>query len=152
MIRLFIFQSLFLILNFNTAFASPDFEILPVSDLGSVSRATRNVDIPIASTHKRFVPFVLSIRAGDTVQFRNFDPTVHSLTSVDRFSSTTYQDFDSTLTPLSTTGAPGLLSVRFRRTGMFVYYCKYHAALGSDNQPVSLGNENQTMMGVIVIR
>jgi hypothetical protein len=59
-------------------------------------------------------------------------------------------------------GQPGTLTLHFTHPGTFVFYCRFHAHLDDDHQPVApgpdggiqdaSGNFGTPMMGIITVR
>ena len=70
---------------------------------------------------KMFLPHVLPVLAGTTVDFPNFDPIFHNA-----FSSYNGQVFDVGLYPPGSTK-----SVRFTRTGVVRVFCNIHPAMSA---------------------
>lgn len=70
---------------------------------------------------KRFVPHVLAIPLGSTVDFPNFDPIFHNA-----FSNFAGQPFDTGLYPPGTSR-----KVQFRRDGVVQVFCNIHAAMNA---------------------
>lgn len=127
------------------------------NDSGEVS--LYRVVIPAAD---RFAPFVLTIHAGDTVQWTNRDEDDHTLTSVNRFTSPGFRGVNYLIRGTDANhGFPGVLRLRFSAPGTFVYRCLFHSALDSYGQPVAPGphggiqdrngNFGTPMMGVITV-
>jgi plastocyanin len=111
----------------------------------------------------RFLPFALTIRAGDCVEWVNQDTDDHTVVSDDVF-NTAGNDGTNQLLPGtdSNGGQPGTFVLRFDKVGTFVYYCRFHSHLDDDNQPVAPGpdggiqdangNFGTPMMGVITVK
>jgi plastocyanin len=70
---------------------------------------------------KTFVPHILPIAAGTTVEFPNYDPIFHNA-----FSNYDGQTFDVGLYPPGTSR-----SVRFSRTGVVRIFCNIHAHMSA---------------------
>jgi len=88
----------------------------------------------------RFTPFALVIRPGDTVEWINNDTDDHTLVSNDAF-NTTGPHVNQLLPGTDSNGgtpAPPF-SIKFNRPGLFVFYCRFHSHLDSDNRPVAPG-------------
>ena len=97
----------------------------------------RRVIIP---EEDRFTPFNLVIRRGDTVKWINRDADDHTVVSNDRFNSAGHKGTDHILPgTVSTGGPPSTFRLRFRNAGTFVYFCRFHAHLDGDQQPVAPG-------------
>ena len=110
----------------------------------------------------RFTPFALTIRAGDTVRWTNNDTDDHTIVSDDVFNTAGHLGTNVLLPGTdSNNGQPGKFTLRFDHPGTFVYYCRFHARLDADNQPVAPGpdggiqdadgNFGTPMMGVITV-
>ncbi len=90
----------------------------------------------------RFTPYALTIHPGDTVKWINKDTDDHTVVSDDSFTTTDHRGTDSLLPGTDKTGGtPSTFTLRFSRPGTFVYYCRFHAKLDGDNQPVAPGPE-----------
>ncbi len=70
---------------------------------------------------KRFVPHILAIPLGSTVDFPNFDPIFHNA-----FSNFGGQPFDTGLYPPGTSR-----KIQFRRDGVVRVFCNIHAAMSA---------------------
>jgi plastocyanin len=123
------------------------------------SRAAHQVVVPEAD---RFTPFAITIKAGDSVQWINRDTDDHTVVSDDAFNSAGHRGFDRLFRGTAANGGrPGVLSLRFDHPGTFVYYCRFHAQLDADNQPIapgpkggiqdSKGNFGTPMSGVVTV-
>src|SRR5262249_41664158 len=111
----------------------------------------------------RFAPYALTIRAGDTVEWINQDSDNHTVVSDDAFTTTEHKGTDQLLPGTdSTGGTPSTFTLRFSRRGVFVYYCRFHAQLDADHQPIApgpdggiqdptTGNFGTPMTGVITV-
>ncbi|HVX66303.1 MAG TPA: hypothetical protein VHA11_06870 [Bryobacteraceae bacterium] len=88
----------------------------PVKDaLGTAARAR------MEQRGKRFIPHVLAIQAGSSVEFPNFDPIFHNA-----FSSFSGQIFDLGLY------APGTSrDITFKRTGIVRVFCNIHPTMSA---------------------
>lgn len=137
--------------SFNIAMAASDADV--ETDVSPDVQATRVVDIPGADY---FTPYVVNIRAGDTVRFMNSDSDAHTVTSDPAYSSGVYSNINVTLRGHSATGVPGVVRIRFPRPGTFTYYCRNHAHL-MQGQPVNgglvgAGIPGRPMTGIIIVR
>jgi plastocyanin len=81
----------------------------------------------------RFVPFALTIRAGDTVEWINNDEDPHTIVSDDAVNTMGPKNVDEFL-PVGAT-----FRIKFQRKGQWVYYCRFHSHLDEENQPVAPG-------------
>ncbi len=70
---------------------------------------------------KRFVPHVLAVPVGTTVEFPNLDPIFHNA-----FSNFSGQPFDTGLYPPGTSQ-----KVRFRREGIVRVFCNIHSTMSA---------------------
>ncbi|MBL7490217.1 hypothetical protein I6A60_04310 [Frankia sp. AgB1.9] len=110
----------------------------------------------------RFTPFGLTIRAGDSVTWRNEDTDNHTVVTDDAFTTTDNLGVNHLILGTDdNNGKPGLFTLTFRKPGNFVYYCRFHSHLDQFNQPVApgpdggiqdaSGNFGTPMMGVITV-
>jgi plastocyanin len=110
----------------------------------------------------RFTPFAQTIHAGDSVKWINMDTDDHSIVSDDAFNTSGHQGLNVVLKGTdNNNGKPGVYTLRFPLPGTFVYYCRFHAHLDADHQPVAPGpddgiqspdgNFGTPMMGVITV-
>jgi plastocyanin len=96
----------------------------------------------IIPAEDRFTPYALTIGAGDTVQWVNQDTDDHTVVSDDVFTTAGHLQTDQLLPGTdSTGGTPSTFTLRFSQPGVFVYYCRFHAHLDPDHQPVAPGPE-----------
>jgi len=120
---------------------------------GGHAKTVHDVTVPEAD---RFIPYALTIRAGDTVRWTNNDEDDHAVVSDDAFDTTGHQGTDELLA-----ADGGIVTLRFNQPGTFVYYCRFHAKLDEFNQPVAPGpdggiqdangNFGTPMSGVITV-
>jgi|HubBroStandDraft_3_1064219.scaffolds.fasta_scaffold37398_3 plastocyanin len=110
----------------------------------------------------RFVPYNLTIHAGDLVVWVNNDTDDHSIVSDDNFSTTGPRRLDKVLPGTdSNHGKPGRFAIHFDHPGTFVYFCRFHAHLDDHQQPVAPGpkggiqdpdgNHGTPMTGLITV-
>ena len=110
----------------------------------------------------KFVPFQMTVHEGDTVTWVNEDTDNHTVVSDDAFNSDGHHGLNHLLLGTDdNNGKPGMFSLRFDDSGTFVYYCRFHAHLDGNNQPVapgpdggiqdSSGNFGTPMSGVITV-
>lgn len=110
----------------------------------------------------RFTPFSQTIHAGESVRWVNMDTDDHSVVSDDAFNTAGNRHVNIVLKGTDNNdGKPGMLVLHFNHPGTFVYYCRFHAHLDEDNQPVApgpdegiqdpAGNFGTPMMGVITV-
>lgn len=132
---------------------------LAAPSLAAPSRAPVQVVVP---QEDRFAPFVITIHAGQSVEWINRDTDDHTIVSDDPFNSAGHQRTDHLLPGTdSNGGVPGRFQLRFDRPGTFAYYCRFHAHLDSANQPAApgpnggikdaSGNFGTPMMGVVTV-
>ena len=101
------------------------------------SKVHSQVIIPGAD---RFTPFALTIRAGDSVMWTNTDTDNHTIVSNDFFNTAGNQGTDFEIVGTDANGGvPGTFTLHFSHPGTFVYYCKFHAFLDADHQPMAPG-------------
>src|SRR5256714_11905279 len=116
-------------------------------------KAVHQVVVPAAD---RFTPFALTIRAGDSVRWVNNDADDHTVVSDDAFNTAGHRGTD-VLLPAN----GGTYTLVFKHPGVFPFYCRFHAMLDADNQPMapgpdggiqdSNGNYGTPMNGVITV-
>jgi plastocyanin len=105
----------------------------------------------------RFSPFSITIHVGDSVQWVNTDEDDHTVVSDDQFTTAGHKGVNRLLQ-----ADGGTFTLTFTRTGVFVYFCRFHAHLDAQSQPVAPGpdggiqdtngNFGTPMMGVVVVR
>jgi plastocyanin len=129
------------------------------SPAGAKSRLHQMVTVP---EEDRFTPFALTIHAGDVVEWVNMDTDDHTIVSDDFFNTAGHRGLDHLLPGTDSNGGqPGRFQLRFSRPGTFVYFCRFHAHLDNDHQPVAPGPEGgiqdangnfgTPMMGIITV-
>jgi plastocyanin len=88
----------------------------------------------------RFLPFALTIKAGDTVKWINTDTDDHTVVSNDFFNTAGNPGVDILIAGTDNNGGkPGTLTLHFKKPGLWAYYCRFHAHLDGDHQPVAPG-------------
>jgi plastocyanin len=98
-------------------------------------KAHRMVIVP---EEDRFTPFSMTIRAGESVTWENDDTDDHTVVSDDAFNTAGNLGVNELLPGTDSNGGqPGTLTLRFTHPGTFVFYCRFHAHLDADNQPVA---------------
>lgn len=134
--------------------------LLAKSNDGGDKKHQHQVTIP---TEDRFVPYAMTIRTGDTVVWQNTDTDNHTVVSDDAFTTTDNKGINQEIpgTDSNPQHTPGTLALKFKKPGVFVYYCRFHSKLDSFNQPVApgpdggiqdaQGNFGTPMTGVIVV-
>jgi plastocyanin len=116
----------------------------------------------IVPEEDRFTPFSQTIHAGDAVRWINMDTDDHTVVSDDAFNTAGNRHINIVLKGTDNNGGqPGTLVLHFSHPGTFVYYCRFHAHLDGDNQPVAPGpeggiqdpdgNHGTPMMGIITV-
>ena len=117
----------------------------------------------IVPLEDRFTPFAMTIRSGDSVRWTNLDTDDHTVVSDDFFNNAGHKGTNHLLPGTdSNGGVPGTFTLTFNRPGTFVFYCRFHAHLDDDHQPVApgplggiqdsaTGNFGTPMMGVITV-
>jgi plastocyanin len=110
----------------------------------------------------RFLPFAQTVHVNDIVRWVNTDTDDHSVVSDDFMSSAGQRGLNIVLKGTdNNNGKPGIFSLRLTNPGTFVYYCRFHAHLDEEHQPVAPGpkggiedpdgNHGTPMMGVITV-
>src|SRR5215510_5033609 len=88
----------------------------------------------------RFTPYALTIHTGESVQWINQDSDDHTVVSDDTFTTTGHKGTNHLLPGTDKTkGQFSTFTLRFSKPGVFVYYCRFHAHLDADDQPVAPG-------------
>src|SRR3984893_5062611 len=88
----------------------------------------------------RFVPFAVTIRTGQSVEWVKRDTDDHTVVSDDAFNTAGHQRTDHLLAGSDSNGGqPGRFTLRFDQPGTFVYFCRFHAHLDASKQPVAPG-------------
>ncbi|MEA2625399.1 MAG: hypothetical protein QOD06_1444 [Candidatus Binatota bacterium] len=110
----------------------------------------------------RFTPFTVTIHVGDSVEWVNNDGDDHTVVSDDAFNTAGHKGTDVLLPGTDNNGGePSTFKLRFNHPGTFVYYCRFHAHLDAENQPVAPGpdggiedgsNFGTPMMGIITVK
>ena len=104
----------------------------------------------------RFTPFAITVRVGQSVMWTNNDADDHTVVSDDAFNTAGHFG-TNVLLPAN----GGTFMLRFLRPGVFPYYCRFHSALDTSNQPKAPGpdggiqdpdgNFGTPMSGVITV-
>ncbi len=92
--------------------------------------AGRLVTIP---GEDRFSPYSVVIKVGQAVRFTNNDTDSHYVVSIDAFNTAGNQGTNHLIPPGQSFQLP------FNKTGVFPYYCSFHAKLDSTSQPIAPG-------------
>jgi plastocyanin len=104
---------------------------------GSSSASRHLVVVP---QEDRFAPFVLSIHTGDAVEWVNNDTDDHTVVTNNAFTTAGYRGLDHLLNGTDSNGGKaGTFTLVFPHSGVFAYYCRFHATLDSDHQPIAPG-------------
>lgn len=133
--------------------------LVPLSVAAAKGPAIHQVVVP---SEDRFTPFVTTIHAGEQVRWVNQDTDDHTVVSNDFFTTTDHKNTNVLLKGTdSNGGAPGTFILRFKKVGIFAYYCRFHAVLDSAHQPKAPGpdggiqdangNFGTPMNGVIIV-
>src|SRR5262249_44983035 len=119
---------------------------------------TRVVNIP---DEDRFNPYVVTIHVGDSVEWINNDTDDHTIVSNDKFTTAGHKGTNHIVSGTENTGVAGTYTLKFNSPGKFVYFCRFHAKLDKDQQPIApgpqggiqdtKGNFGTPMNGVIVV-
>jgi plastocyanin len=91
----------------------------------------------------RFLPFALVIHAGDTVEWVNNDSDDHTVVSDDALNTTGPKNVNVVIPGTGEAVRPATepFHIRFEHRGVFVFYCRFHAHLDEQNQPVAPGTD-----------
>lgn len=109
------------------------------TSLGASSREKSRHEIMIPAADK-FVPYHLTIDAGDRVTWVNSDTDDHTVVSDDAFNTEGHHGLDHLIPGTDHNGGkPGTFTLTFEHPGTFVYYCRFHSHLDADKQPVAPG-------------
>jgi plastocyanin len=133
--------------------------LIPLSGALANSSKVHTVNVP---EEDRFTPFVTTIKAGEQVSWVNNDTDDHTVVSDDLFTTTNNKHTDMLLPGTESNGGkPGVVTLRFNKPGVFVYYCRFHAHLDDFGQPAAPGpdggiqdtngNFGTPMSGIIVV-
>lgn len=80
----------------------------------------------------RFSPWALTITVGDTVRWTNLNSDYHSIVSIEGV-NTLFESTYEVIAPNET------LEITFETSGLWAYYCAFHAHLDTYNQPSAPG-------------
>lgn len=94
-------------------------------------RPVRQIIVP---GEDRFVPFSITVRVGQTVQWVNTDTDDHTVVSNDAFNTAGHRGINVLLKANG-----GTFTLVFRHPGVFPFYCRFHAVLDDKNQPKAPG-------------
>jgi plastocyanin len=94
-------------------------------------RPVRQIIVP---GEDRFVPFSITVRVGQQVQWVNTDTDDHTVVSNDAFNTAGHRGTNVLLK-----GNGGTFTLVFRHPGVFPFYCRFHAVLDDKNQPKAPG-------------
>jgi plastocyanin len=109
------------------------------SAIGASGPETQRHVILIPEADK-FVPYHLTVHVGDRVTWINNDTDDHTVVSDDPFNTEGHHGLDHLIPgTVNNGGKPGVFTLRFEKRGTFVYYCRFHAHLNEDSQPVAPG-------------
>jgi plastocyanin len=99
----------------------------------SVSGAAPTVHI-IVPDEDRFIPFAVTVRVGQKVEWINNDTDDHTVVSDDAFNTAGHRGVNMLLPANG-----GSSTLTFEHPGVFPFYCRFHATLDADNQPKAPG-------------
>ena len=129
--------------------------LVPIASMRAVAASDPRVRPVMVPEADRFLPYAMTIKAGDIVRWSNGDEDDHAVVSDDAFNTAGHQGVDHVIAPGDT------FALRFRSPGTFVYYCRFHAHLDAAQQPVAPGpdggiqgtggNFGTPMSGVITV-
>lgn len=110
----------------------------------------------IVPDEDRFTPFAITVRVGQPVVWVNNDTDDHTVVSDDAFNTAGHRGTDVLLKANG-----GKYVLVFKHPGVFPFYCRFHAMLDTENQPIapgpdggikdSSGNYGTPMNGVITV-
>jgi plastocyanin len=120
--------------------------------LAAAAPAAKQVFVP---GEARFSPYAITVHVGQTVEFVSQDADTHNVISIDAFNTAGHKGFNHLLKHDSS------FKIKFTRTGVFPFYCGFHAMLDADNQPKAPGpnggiqdpdgNYGTPMVGVVTV-
>jgi plastocyanin len=120
---------------------------------GGALPTARQIMVPLED---RFTPFAITVRVGQPVQWVNNDADDHTVVSVDAFNTAGHRGTDVILPANG-----GTFTLKFKHPGTFPFYCRFHAMLDGENQPIAPGpdggiqdqhgNFGTPMAGVITV-
>src|ERR1041384_3450751 len=91
---------------------------------GSSHCANQQVIVP---EEDRFLPFAITIRPGECVEWVNQDTDDHTVVSNDAFNTTGHRGIDHVLPGTDNNGGePSHFVLRFKKPGTFHYNCRFH--------------------------
>ena len=110
--------------------------VLGMSSRGVAGNSGAPVRQIIVPDSDRFTPFAITIRVGQKVQWINNDTDDHTVVSDDAFNTAGHRG-TNVLLPAN----GGTFTLTFKHPGTFPFYCRFHAMLDADNQPIAPGPE-----------
>lgn len=128
----------------------------------ALAKTTSKIKQVVIPEEDRFQPFVIQVRPGTTVKWTNQDTDDHTIVTDNTVTTTGPKGLNATIPGTTNNhGSPGTYSIRFKKQGVYVYYCRFHSKLDSANQPVApgpdggiqdiSGNYGTPMMGIVVV-
>jgi len=108
--------------------------VLGMSSRGIAGDSESTVRQIIVPDEDRFTPFAITIRVGQRVQWINNDTDDHTVVSDDAFNTAGHRGIN-VLLPAN----GGTFTLTFKHPGTFPFYCRFHAMLDADNQPIAPG-------------
>ncbi len=152
----------YLVLVATASVALPSFFVLQQAGASAKPKTTTakttTVNIP---GEDRFAPFAVTVHVGDRVQWINGDTDDHTVVTDDALTTAGHDDVNHLILGSASKGGPGTFTLTFDKPGQFVYYCRFHAHLDADHQPVAPGpkggiqdangNFGTPMMGVVTV-
>jgi len=82
----------------------------------------------------RFIPFAVTVRVGQKVEWINNDTDDHTVVSDDAFNTAGHRGVNMLLPANG-----GTYTLTFNHPGVFPFYCRFHAMLDQFNQPKAPG-------------
>ena len=95
------------------------------------NKPARQIIVPLED---RFTPFAITIRVGQTVEWVNNDADDHTVVSNDAFNTAGHRGVNVILPANG-----GTYRLTFKHPGVFPFYCRFHAMLDGQNQPIAPG-------------
>ncbi len=122
------------------ALAVPSLTLLTGSSASVASSTREHRHVILIPEADKFVPYHLTIEVGDRVTWVNNDTDDHTIVSDDAFNTDGHHGLDHLIPGTDDNGGkPGIFKLKFDHPGTFVYYCRFHAHLDADSQPVAPG-------------
>ena len=116
--------------------------ILTIDAATASPSGSRHRHVVVIPATDKFTPYHITVHVGDTVMWVNNDTDDHTVVSDDAFNTEGHQGLNHLIPGTDNNGGkPGVFRLRMDHPGTFVYYCRFHAHLDEDAQPVAPGPE-----------